>query len=174
MAEFDLDAPRSLAAGEICGKSSGSWARFSRTENVAKGLWVYTPIVVPFPHSRLAIAANHLILKAMLWRLRRKLKMGDFQLWTFLPNAVEYVGRLGESMVVYYCIDEWSKFGYLDARRWRRRKRFFAARRMWCSPRLNLWKMAPQALQPGDASGFARGGLRIIFQGIVRCDTRCS
>jgi glycosyltransferase involved in cell wall biosynthesis len=89
-------------------------AFFRGPQSVTNGLWVYTPIVLPFPHNRLAIAANRLLLKAMLWRLRRKLEMGHFQLWTFLPNAVEYVGKLGESMVVYYCIDEWSKFGYLD------------------------------------------------------------
>jgi hypothetical protein len=81
---------------------------------VAKNLWVYTPIVLPFPHSRLAVGVNRLILRASLGLLRRKFGMGDFQLWTFLPNAVEYVGRLGESSVVYYCIDEWSHFTYLD------------------------------------------------------------
>ncbi len=69
---------------------------------------------MPFPHNRLAIAVNKLVLKAMLTYLRWKLKMREFQLWTFLPNAVEFVGKLGESMVVYYCIDEWSKFTYLD------------------------------------------------------------
>ena len=31
-----------------------------------------------------------------------------------MPNAVKYVGKLGESFVVYYCTDEWSAFGYLD------------------------------------------------------------
>jgi glycosyltransferase involved in cell wall biosynthesis len=40
--------------------------------------------------------------------------MDEFQLWTFLPNAVDYVGKLGESLVVYYCVDEWSQFSYLD------------------------------------------------------------
>ena len=38
-------------------------------------------------------------------------------MWTFLPNAVEYVGKLGESLVVYYCTDEWSAFTYLDGQK---------------------------------------------------------
>lgn len=80
----------------------------------APNLWVYTPIVLPFPHSRLAAAANRWILKATIGLLRRKLGMRDFQLWTFLPNAIDYVGRLGESLVVYYCIDEWSQFTYIS------------------------------------------------------------
>jgi glycosyltransferase involved in cell wall biosynthesis len=49
--------------------------------------------------------------------LRRKLNMQTFQLWTFLPNAVQYVGRLGESLVVYYCTDEWSQFSFLDGQK---------------------------------------------------------
>lgn len=84
---------------------------------VEENLWVYTPIVLPFPHSRVSVAVNRLILRASLRLLRRRFGMSDFQLWTFLPNAVEYVGRLGESCVVYYCIDEWSKFTYLDGPR---------------------------------------------------------
>ena len=40
--------------------------------------------------------------------------MESFQLWTFLPTAAPYAGRLGESFLVYYCIDEWSRFNALD------------------------------------------------------------
>jgi glycosyltransferase involved in cell wall biosynthesis len=31
-------------------------------------------------------------------------------LWTFLPNTVGLVGRLGESRVIYHCVDEYSAF----------------------------------------------------------------
>ncbi len=81
---------------------------------VEPGLWVYTPIVVPLPHSRVAAAINRLILRVTLGLLRRKLGMDRYQLWTFVPNALPYVGMPGESLVVYYCIDEWSHFTYLD------------------------------------------------------------
>jgi glycosyltransferase involved in cell wall biosynthesis len=90
---------------------------FRGAEHPAPNLWVVTPIVLPFPHSRLAIAINRWILRATLGHYRRKLGLREFQLWTFLPNAVEYVGKLGESLVVYYCIDEWSTFTYLDGRK---------------------------------------------------------
>ena len=49
--------------------------------------------------------------------LRRKLGMGDFQLWTFVPTSAEYVGHLGESLLVYYCTDNWSKFRSMDSER---------------------------------------------------------
>jgi glycosyltransferase involved in cell wall biosynthesis len=85
---------------------------------VADQLEVFTPIVLPLPHSKSAAAINRRILRASTAWLRKKLRMaGDFQLWTFLPNAVEYVGTLGESLVVYYCTDEFSQFSYLDGQK---------------------------------------------------------
>jgi len=46
--------------------------------------------------------------------LRLRLQIRDFHLWTFLPNTGDYVGTLGEAFAVYYCVDEWSMFSYLD------------------------------------------------------------
>jgi glycosyltransferase involved in cell wall biosynthesis len=83
-------------------------------KQVEKGLWVFTPLVMPFPHSRIAIMVNIWILRITLAFLRNRLDMHKFQLWTFLPNTNDYVGKLGESNAVYYCIDEWSHFSYLD------------------------------------------------------------
>ncbi|MFN3649697.1 MAG: glycosyltransferase [Armatimonadota bacterium] len=108
----------SLSSGQDVRKIRAKIAAFLRgPKEVEKNLWVFTPLVLPFPHHRLAIALNRVILRATLAALRRKLSMREFQLWSFLPNAVEYAGRLGESLLVYYCIDEWSKFGYLDGER---------------------------------------------------------
>ena len=81
---------------------------------VEENLWVYTPIVVPLPHSRAAAVINRQILRQTLRILRRKLGFDRYQLWTFVPNALPYIGMEGESLVVYYCIDEWSHFTYLD------------------------------------------------------------
>ena len=84
---------------------------------IGEHLHVYTPLVVPFPHSRAAIQANRLILRASIRALRKKLGMGGFQLWTFLPSSHAYAGHLGEELVVYYCTDEFSQFKYLDGAR---------------------------------------------------------
>src|SRR4051812_3540967 len=84
---------------------------------VEQGLSVFTPLVLPFPHSPPAIAVNRQILRATTSLLRRRLHMNDFQLWSFLPTAVEYFGKLGESFRVYYCTDEWSQFSYVDGAR---------------------------------------------------------
>lgn len=105
----NVASPRDLK--KIFCKLAG-FARGAR--RVQDGLWVYTPIVLPLPHNRWARAANRFFLRTMLRLLRKRLGFRSFQLWTFLPNVADYVGRLGEDVSVYYCVDEWSKFNYVD------------------------------------------------------------
>jgi glycosyltransferase involved in cell wall biosynthesis len=85
--------------------------------NVENDLWVFTPLVLPLPGSSVASFLNGLILRATLRVLRARLRMRRFQLWTFLPSVPDYVGKLGESLSVYYCVDEWSMFSYIDTDR---------------------------------------------------------
>ena len=87
---------------------------FKGPREVERNLWVHTPLVLPFPYTRAAVAVNRWILRATVAILRRCLGMGDFQLWTFLPTTASYVGGMGESLAVYYCTDEWSGFKHLD------------------------------------------------------------
>ena len=104
-----------LSSGRDLGKIRRKLGEFARGPvNVENDLWVATPLALPFPHSPAARALNRQLLRATirLWRLR--LGIGAFQLWTFLPNVADYVGTLGESLAVYYCVDEWSMFSYLD------------------------------------------------------------
>jgi glycosyltransferase involved in cell wall biosynthesis len=84
---------------------------------VQPGLWTYTPLVLPFPHNPYAVAVNRLLLRGTITTVRRRLGMHRFQLWSFLPNVVDYVDGLGASTVVYYCVDEWSGFTHLDGPR---------------------------------------------------------
>lgn len=84
---------------------------------VAPNLWVYTPIVLPWPHLPLASTLNRGLLQGMLGMLRRKLAMPTYQLWAFIPTALPYLGMSGEQLVVYYCTDEWSRFSHVDGER---------------------------------------------------------
>lgn len=89
-----------------------SWMR--GMEEISPNLHVFTPIVLPFPASTLTRKFNGVLLRLALWRCRRLLGMKEFQLWTFLPSMVELAGRMGEERLVYYCVDEWSKFSFID------------------------------------------------------------
>lgn len=85
----------------------------SGPREVEPNLWVYTPLVLPFPYSRAASLVNGWILRVTVGTLRLALGMRDFQLWTFLPTTAPFVGGLNESLAVYYCTDEWSGFAHL-------------------------------------------------------------
>jgi glycosyltransferase involved in cell wall biosynthesis len=105
----------SLASGRDLGKISRKLREFARGAiNVENDLWVATPLALPLPHSAAARAINRRVLRTFVRALRLRLGIRDFQLWTFLPNVADYVGTLGEQLAVYYCVDEWSLFGYLD------------------------------------------------------------
>lgn len=106
----------SLASGRDLGKIARKLREFVRGPvNVENDLWVMTPLALPLPHSAAARQANRYVLRATIRAMRLRLGIDRFQLWTFLPNVGNYVGRLGEVGAVYYCVDEWSLFGYLDA-----------------------------------------------------------
>jgi glycosyltransferase involved in cell wall biosynthesis len=107
---------------------------------VAERLWVYTPIVVPLPHTKWAVTVNEHILRRTIGWLRRRLGMDRFQLWTFMPTVAPLVGTLGESLAIYYCTDEFSQFSFLDGEKLARLERrlceradvvFATARPLW-------------------------------------------
>jgi glycosyltransferase involved in cell wall biosynthesis len=104
-----------LSSGRDLGKIRRKLAEFTRgPQNVENDLWVFTPLVLPLPASPLARTINRQILRATIRALRLRLGIDRFELWTFLPNTADYVGTLGEDLAVYYCVDEWSMFSYLD------------------------------------------------------------
>ena len=130
-----------LASGRDLGKIVRKLTRFAAGPvRVADNMWVFTPLVLPLPHSEWAGAINHRILKQTITFLRRRLGIDRFQLWTFLPNVARHVGGLGESLVVYYCTDEFSQFSFLDGARLRDQEQqlcrkadvvFTTARSLW-------------------------------------------
>jgi len=77
---------------------------------VAPNIWVMTPIAVPNYHSRAARAFNQRIVGATVRRAMHALGFTDPLLYTFVPASAWVVGTLGESNVVYHCVDEYSEF----------------------------------------------------------------
>lgn len=105
-----------LASSNDLGKifrKLASWFRGVRT--VGPNIRILTPIVIPVPTSAFVQKLNRLLTSFLVRRAARRWGLRDPQLWIFPPNAVDFVGRLGESRVVYYCVDEWSQFRQIDA-----------------------------------------------------------
>lgn len=104
-----------LTSGRDLGKIRRKLGEFAKGPvNVENDLWVFSPLVLPLPHHPAARFVNQQLLRATVRGLRWRLGLEDFHLWTFLPTVSDYVGTLGESLAVYYCVDEWSMFSYLD------------------------------------------------------------
>lgn len=89
----------------------------SRIKNWLKGiqgirmekdnLYIFSPIVLPFPYFRIAKWINH---KLILSVLEKWLKIADFTnpiLWIFLPTplSLDIIESLSSKLTIYYCID---------------------------------------------------------------------
>lgn len=87
--------------------------RLGRVRQISKGPLVFTPPpVLPIYYNP---AINALNQRLMLYYLRRLLTQLDWQLdvlWTYWPNTAYLVGRLGERVAVYHCIDDFVAVGY--------------------------------------------------------------
>ncbi len=104
-----------LGSARDLGKIRRKMTEFARGPvNVENDLWVFSPLVIPLPHNPAARAVNRQVLRGTIRVLRLRLGIDRFHLWTFLPSTGDYVGTLGEELSVYYCVDEWSMFSYLD------------------------------------------------------------
>ncbi len=83
----------------------------------SKNLWVFSPILMP-PRYRWGRRVNDLVRLQGTRILSRYLGLTKPLLWIYHPDAVYFVGKMGESMVVYDCVDEYSAFpAYSSPRR---------------------------------------------------------
>jgi glycosyltransferase involved in cell wall biosynthesis len=81
---------------------------------VSKNIFVFSPLVIPFHGNRAARWVNRRLLP---WSLRRACRGLGFQkpiTWTFIPSSADVAGSLGERLVIYHCVDEFSKFTGAD------------------------------------------------------------
>jgi glycosyltransferase involved in cell wall biosynthesis len=110
---ISLRAPKMTTSD--CNRIWDKIRRFVRgVERINDNMFVITPLVLPFPSSRLIRFLNNILLKIFLSYYINKLKMKDIQIWTFMPTMVDLLGNLNEKLIVYYCVDEWSEFSFID------------------------------------------------------------
>jgi uncharacterized SAM-binding protein YcdF (DUF218 family)/glycosyltransferase involved in cell wall biosynthesis len=71
-------------------------------------LFVYSPLVFPFPYSRVARWANRFLLMRSLRRWMRATGFHRPIAWTFLPTplALDLLRELDPQLTIYYCIDD--------------------------------------------------------------------
>ncbi len=71
-------------------------------------LFVFSPIVLPLPYSRIARWINRIFLVHSMRRWMRAVGFARPVVWTFLPTplAHELIDHLDAALTIYYCIDD--------------------------------------------------------------------
>src|SRR6266404_727704 len=82
-----------------------SYAKLARTTE--EGITVVSPAVIPFFGSRAATIANRRLLTSQIAWLARRRGLSRPILWIAIPTAIEVVGRLNESLVIYHVSDKY-------------------------------------------------------------------
>jgi glycosyltransferase involved in cell wall biosynthesis len=82
-----------------------SYAKLARMTE--EGITVVSPAVIPFFGSRAATIANRRLLTSQIAGLARRRGLSRPILWIAIPTAIEVVGRLNESLVIYHISDKY-------------------------------------------------------------------
>jgi len=112
-----------LGSGRDLRRITGRLQRaFRGAEWKENHLSVLAPLLLPKARSSLARFLNRRLIRLQTAgfrqqpsALRSPVSSLPSEFWTFVPNAVDFAGCLHESKLVYYCVDDWSKFTNLDA-----------------------------------------------------------
>jgi uncharacterized SAM-binding protein YcdF (DUF218 family)/glycosyltransferase involved in cell wall biosynthesis len=86
-----------------------NWARGTRGFREERpNLFVYSPIVLPLPYSRLARWINRSFLLHSIRRWMRAVGFARPIVWTFLPTPLAHalIDHLDPALTIYYCIDD--------------------------------------------------------------------
>lgn len=83
---------------------------------VEPNLFVLAPLAIPFYGSEAVRATNRELLKLQVKRAMKQLGFKDVISWSFLPASAPVSGTLGEDLVVYHCVDEFSAFSDTNGR----------------------------------------------------------
>ena len=76
-----------------------------------ENLYVYSPLVLPFPYSRIARWINKHLMLPVIEKWMRVMDFSSSIVWTFLPTgtALELINGLESKLVIYYCIADFTE-----------------------------------------------------------------
>ena len=74
----------------------------------AENLYVFSPLILPFPYSTIARWLNRMLLLRALHRWMRATRFHRPIVWTFLPTPLilDLIHAFDSELTVYYCIDD--------------------------------------------------------------------
>ena len=74
-------------------------------------LYILSPLLLPFPYSRVATSINNWLLRRALNRWSRPMGFSVSIVWTFLPTplVLSILKDLSHRLLLYYCIDNFAE-----------------------------------------------------------------
>lgn len=91
------------------------WKRFLNWKRGFRGirkesdtLYIYSPLVLPFPYSKIAVKINRYIMLSVIKRWMKVLEFHNPIVWSFLPTALalDLLNEIEPIIFIYYCIDD--------------------------------------------------------------------
>ena len=75
-----------------------------------ENLYIYSPVILPFPYSRIARRINIHLIVPTLERWIRSVGFSNPIVWTFLPTGLvlDIIDAINSKVLIYYCIDNFS------------------------------------------------------------------
>jgi uncharacterized SAM-binding protein YcdF (DUF218 family)/glycosyltransferase involved in cell wall biosynthesis len=101
-------APKVSDLGRVRQRIRNWWRGTKGFREERPNLFVYSPLVVPLPYSRLARWINRFVIFTALRRWMRATGFYRPIVWTFLPTplALDLIRELDPLLTIYYCIDD--------------------------------------------------------------------
>ena len=101
-------APRARDLPRVRQRIRNWWRGTKGFREERPNLFVYSPLLLPLPYSRIARAVNRLLLSRALRRWMRATGFYRPIVWTFLPTpvALDLIAALDPALTIYYCIDD--------------------------------------------------------------------
>ncbi len=75
-----------------------------------ESLFVFSPLVIPIPHSCVAARLNQWFLLFVLRRWMKAMGFGQPIIWTFLPTrlTIDLINEIDHRLLIYYCADRFT------------------------------------------------------------------
>ncbi len=100
-------SPRPSDLGRLRNRLSNWWRSYRGFRRQAENLYVFSPLILPFPHSRPARWINRRLMGGVLNSWFRSQRFSDPLIWTFLPSrlTLDVIEQIPHKLLIYYCID---------------------------------------------------------------------
>ena len=75
-----------------------------------ENLYVFSPLIIPFPYSKIARWFNRRLLLSTLNRWIQAMDFNDAIIWAFLPTGLtlDLINSINKKLIIYYCIDNFA------------------------------------------------------------------